>query len=402
MDMLIVVVLIVCSICCTHGVVGSSAGSASQQQQAGLMSLTHMPWLEWPSLKTHHPQSMNKNTMFDAMHALNGIKDDYLKENLHRVDRYVMNAYGEEFLFAWTRTVCHEVNNSVWRETNGHEFAALLAAQIHQYRHSHIFHEVNHQVAIDIGAHVGDSTIPIAFLAKKTIAFEPSSHSFSFLKANVALNPHLNISAHRLAVGPTDGEAVVKYVNGDNSVDVECNAAIESYQSTATTASPAAGNDNTSSYSKVNVRVPMVALEKFIQREYGNSTLQSIGFIKIDAAGFDSTVLDSIHGLLTSIGYFPVIQVDYLGSNNNAVLSSIAALPGNYKPYCIAKCPDIVDTTAFSKCPFNLREIEMDISTDSNSKKVAVTGAKLKSSTEAICNDILLYPGDFARLPNVI
>jgi len=53
---------------------------------------------------------------------------------------------------------------------------------------------------IDIGAHTGDTTIPFAVTAARTIAFEPNPHVYSVLKVAADLNPQLNIHAYPYAV----------------------------------------------------------------------------------------------------------------------------------------------------------------------------------------------------------
>jgi FkbM family methyltransferase len=371
-------------------------------QKEGLLS--NMAWLQWPSLRSHIPEPMDKNVVYDAVQALKGLNDPFLNLKLHRVDRYVLNTFGEEFLFAWTSTVCHALNHSAWRDTNGHEFAALLASELHKLRHAHIFRD-NSQVALDIGAHVGDSTIPIAFMARKTIAFEPSSHSFSFLRANVALNPHLNISIHKLAIGPAAGEAIVKYVTDDTSVEAECNAVIQNSDASYVVPS----NEERK---KAEAHVPMVKLDTFLRETYGEDIIRSIGYIKIDAAGFDSTVLNSIHDLLSATQHFPVIQVDYLFSKDiisidssaKFLFAAIQSLPGKYKPYCVAGCPsDGTDRGILSKCPMALHEILINTQPDTVSGDQAVVGVSFKTSNgpDKMCDDLLLYPADFHKMPYV-
>jgi FkbM family methyltransferase len=53
-------------------------------------------------------------------------------------------------------------------------------------------------VAIDIGGHMGDSTIPIAMQYNHTIAFDPSNDVHKLLEVNNILNKHLNIDVYNL------------------------------------------------------------------------------------------------------------------------------------------------------------------------------------------------------------
>ena len=75
-------------------------------------------------------------------------------------------------------------------------------------------------VAIDIGAHGGDTGIQIAAAgARETIAFEVSPPSFKILEYNAGLNPHLRLRPHNLAVMHEEGTLYYQGVcNGCNGV----------------------------------------------------------------------------------------------------------------------------------------------------------------------------------------
>ncbi|TIT54887.1 MAG: FkbM family methyltransferase [Mesorhizobium sp.] len=72
-------------------------------------------------------------------------------------------------------------------------------------------------VAIDVGAQVGDSTVPIALACGPqglVLAFEPNPFAFALLGANAALNPsRLNIFPIPYAATPEDGSFVFDYGN---------------------------------------------------------------------------------------------------------------------------------------------------------------------------------------------
>lgn len=344
-------------------------------QQEGL--LPNLEWFEWPTLKSHLPQPMDKNIVFDSLKALRDLNDKFLDENLHRVDRYIINAFGEEFLFAWTKSNCHHVNHSAWRESNGHEFAAIVAADLHQYRHSRIFRGGRSSVAIEIGGHVGVHSIPIAFLAKQTIVFEPNHHSFSFLRANAALNPLLNISVHPFAVGSFDGEAVVKYATDDTNVESECNATIEIFSNS--TSSPSASN-------KRQAIVRMVQLDTFLMKTYGADVVQAVGFIRIDANTFEFAIFESLRNWLSAQQQSmspPVIQVEcsLLSEQDKSKLVALGGslLPSGYGAYCIVEC----DTRTVGKCPFRIQPWKSGVTTDN-------------------CNDMLFNPSTFSHLPHTV
>lgn len=69
--------------------------------------------------------------------------------------------------------------------------------------------------AIDIGAHTGDSTLPIALAVGKTgtvLALEPNIHAFKILLANAALNwSKTNIIPLNVAATPEDREYEFEY-----------------------------------------------------------------------------------------------------------------------------------------------------------------------------------------------
>src|SRR5207253_11454294 len=70
-------------------------------------------------------------------------------------------------------------------------------------------------VAIDIGAHTGDSTMPMALAVGArglVFALEPNPYVFKVLAANAALNPgKANVSALMFAAMPADGQFEFEY-----------------------------------------------------------------------------------------------------------------------------------------------------------------------------------------------
>lgn len=58
-------------------------------------------------------------------------------------------------------------------------------------------------IALDIGANIGAHALPIAAIVNRhghVHAFEPTEYAYKKLTNNIRLNPHLNISAHRIAL----------------------------------------------------------------------------------------------------------------------------------------------------------------------------------------------------------
>ena len=139
-------------------------------------------------------------------------------------------------------------------------------------------------VAIDIGAHTGDSTLPVALAlgASGTVfALEPNPYVFKVLAANADLNrPKTNIVPLMFAAMPEDGDFTFQY-----SDDGYCNGGFHT------------------SVSRwvhghfVSLRVSGRNLLHYLREEAPDS-LGRLRFIKIDTEGFDRAVAQSLGELL--------------------------------------------------------------------------------------------------------
>ena len=127
-------------------------------------------------------------------------------------------------------------------------------------------------IAIDIGAHTGDTTLPIALAGyKETIAFEPNPHVFEILKLNAMMNPHLHIEPVCAAIIEPPGQYTFYY--GSEF----CNGGHESVP----------GEYAAPSGDPVAVRgVSLIPTLRLIA--------DKVGFIKIDTEGHDRHVLESL------------------------------------------------------------------------------------------------------------
>lgn len=140
-------------------------------------------------------------------------------------------------------------------------------------------------VAIDIGAHNGDTTMQYALRAGAVLAFEASTGIFKTLADMAVLNPHRNIFAYNLAIFPETGTQTFTY-GADDAAD--CNA----------------GQGQGSRL------VHGVNLYEFLQtHHYGD--IQRISFIKIDTEGQDPHILRSLAPLLDAMVTKPIIQVEW-------------------------------------------------------------------------------------------
>jgi FkbM family methyltransferase len=139
-------------------------------------------------------------------------------------------------------------------------------------------------VAIDIGAHTGDSTLPIALAlgASGTVfALEPNPYVFKVLAANAELNrTKTNIVPLMFAAMPEDGDFTFLY-----SDDGYCNGGF---------------HNSVSRWVHghfVSLRVAGRNLLAYL-REHAPEALGRLRYVKIDTEGFDRTVAQSLGELL--------------------------------------------------------------------------------------------------------
>ena len=145
-----------------------------------------------------------------------------------------------------------------------------------------------YDVSIDIGACYGDTSVPMALRSHEVLAFEPNPKSFEVLKANAVANPSLRITPHQYAVGH-DGEVMLWY-GGDHF----CNGG-------------GWGSWKNPSEEQ-RIRAKSVDLYKFLLSNYPDK-INRIGYIKIDAEGFDGEILRSLSPLIARVK--PIIVVEW-------------------------------------------------------------------------------------------
>jgi FkbM family methyltransferase len=123
-------------------------------------------------------------------------------------------------------------------------------------------------VAIDIGAHTGDSTLPIAVACNSIVyAFEPNPYVYKILKENINLN-EFPIVPIMQAITEKEKKYVFRY-NDDGF----CN-----------------GGLNPDRYHSCKLEVDGITFNSFLT----NHNPEQIGFIKIDAEGYDLDILKQI------------------------------------------------------------------------------------------------------------
>jgi FkbM family methyltransferase len=142
-------------------------------------------------------------------------------------------------------------------------------------------------VAIDIGAHTGDSTIPMALAVGprgSVFALEPNPYVFKVLAVNAGLNPsRTHIVPLMFAAMPGDGEFEFEYSDSGY-----CNGGWHQGVSRWTHGH----------FSKL--RVAGRNLPAYL-RVHAPDALPRIRFVKIDTEGFDRMVVQSLADLIAAV-----------------------------------------------------------------------------------------------------
>jgi FkbM family methyltransferase len=149
-------------------------------------------------------------------------------------------------------------------------------------------------VAIDIGAHAGDFTVPIALAVGRegcVLAFEPNPYVFPVLEANSQLNlDKTHIVPMMYAATPSDGEIEFEY--SDSGF---CN-----------------GGRHEGMSKLLHGHVFRLAVQgrnlEILLREKFSDLLPRLRYLKVDAEGYDLIVLRSLENLIKQ--YKPYINAE--------------------------------------------------------------------------------------------
>lgn len=157
-------------------------------------------------------------------------------------------------------------------------------------------------VAIDIGAHSGDTSIPMALavgVSGLVLALEPNPHVFPVLAQNAVLNPDkLRIVPLNFAAMRSDGRYEFQY--GEPGY---CNGGF---------------HEGTSKWlhgSAFKLQVEGKNLQEFLMREHPD-LIPRLRFIKVDAEGFDLAILETLEDLIR--GQRPYLQVEMFDGKKSA------------------------------------------------------------------------------------
>ena len=149
-------------------------------------------------------------------------------------------------------------------------------------------------VAIDIGAHTGDSTIPMALAVGKSgvvLALEPNPYVFPVLKKNCELNRD-KMTIFPLPFAATPEDSVYEFEYSDAGF---CNGGL---------------HENVSRWKHglaFKLKVTGKNLAAYLAREFPH-LLPRIRYIKVDAEGYDLTVLSTLSDLIAK--YHPFIRAE--------------------------------------------------------------------------------------------
>jgi FkbM family methyltransferase len=147
---------------------------------------------------------------------------------------------------------------------------------------------------VDIGAHSGDTTLPMSVAAGKSgcvLAIEPNPYVYHVLEKNARANTHVGNIKSMLAAA-TESECFIEFEYSDSGF---CNGG---------------RHENISSLRHghaYSLEVFGVNLENELRNDFADY-LPQLKFIKVDAEGYDLYVLKSIKNIL--IDYSPIVKAE--------------------------------------------------------------------------------------------
>jgi FkbM family methyltransferase len=179
---------------------------------------------------------------------------------------------------------------------------------------------------IDIGAHTGDTTVPMAIAAGKqgtVLALEPNKYVFKILEKNAALNKEFtNIIPVCMAATAEDG--VFSFNYSDASF---CNGGFLTER------------EKLDRHHKYTLDVEGKNLEKVLTTGYAH-LLPKLRFIKVDAEGYDKEIIKTLTNIIST--YRPMILSEcnvFLTANEREELFNVMSR-FDYKLYKIEDADD--------------------------------------------------------------
>jgi FkbM family methyltransferase len=156
-------------------------------------------------------------------------------------------------------------------------------------------------LVIDIGANIGDTTVPMALAAGSsgiTLGFDPNPYVFKILEINASLNK--------------DKQNIIPLLNAISVKD-------EDFYYVSSEASFSNGAISPTKESKHGKfvypnKIKGINLLQFLEANY-RERLNDFSFIKIDTEGYDKEIIKSIHELIEK--YKPTIVAESFGDSTN-------------------------------------------------------------------------------------
>ncbi len=169
--------------------------------------------------------------------------------------------------------------------------------------------------AIDIGAHTGDTTLPMglaAGAAGKVIALDPNPYIFKLLVKNCSLNQgKINIEPLNYAATVKDGDFF--YYSSEASFN---NGAISH--------KPSAKNGRF----QIKQKVKGINLPNYLEKNL-SEWLPKLALIKVDTEGYDKDVLNSLHAIIGKYKPTVIMECFYkLNGNQRKELFDSVAIHG--------------------------------------------------------------------------
>lgn len=159
----------------------------------------------------------------------------------------------------------------------------------------------NGDLIIDIGANIGDTTVPMALAAGSsgiTLGFDPNPYVYKILEINASLNKDKqNIVPQLYAISAKEEDFY--YVSSEASFS---NGAISPTK-----------NSIHGKFIYPN-KIKGINLLQFLERNY-NEKLNAFSFIKIDTEGYDKEIIKSIGDLIEK--YKPIIIAESFGDSSD-------------------------------------------------------------------------------------
>lgn len=138
------------------------------------------------------------------------------------------------------------------------------------------------QIALDVGANIGNHSIYLADIFKQVIAFEPNPLTRSMLDINLTLNHVANVDVRSVALSSTSGKEMLHFTLRNlgeahlASIDAE-------------------GNEQ-------GIEVELAAGDDVIDEA------DRIGFVKVDVEGAELSVLEGLNGILRN--HQPLVAIE--------------------------------------------------------------------------------------------